>query len=457
MIQFRAALTGQFHLLPPLQQLTAIAVVILLGLALLPPVILAEDDPATDPADPPAPAAPDEAEETPPGDLIGDLAVKLTEAQRIVERLESTPPHQWSEQLGRAWQLVNEVLEQAPQTEAARALKDQIAALQIQKQAEYRRLVEEATWPKHIEEFKGPRFELADEALRYLKEDNPQWQERGPIAVAIRGQWQAHDQLGDDAIVVQWALPVYVAAPLADNPEMTRVYPLLLLTERKESRFDARKEPPFTAAIAKGETYDMLTERVEMQTPDERGLLWLLLMLANLAGGFLLLGPWLRGGVPVLGGLAAALEPAQAGIGVFVLLIGAMRLVGAVIMLSGANILPILGAVVAGAVLSREILPKGFSRALVKPLRADDGEGLRGALTTAEKTTHDLPDAERQAAELADESVTGEVEEDVTIVRGEGNFIRNLLEMLAVHQVRLGAICTFLGLVHLLVPGAWLF
>lgn len=388
-------------------------------------------------------------------------ATQIVAAQQIVDRIETTPHTQWFDQLDEAKRLVDKARVLSPDDQRAKALQQTIRDLLKSKQTAYKQLIEQASWSAHAESFKGKgnADELAAAALDWLKNDAT-WSERSPFAARLDGSWK-ETGLISDAFNLQWGLPIQVACRLdgsKDDDAVARVYSLLILTE---SRRNVPQAPPFTAVQNNGEAFDILQSRVAIVSKPPQGRMWwTLLWIANVVAGLLLLEPAIKRSSPGGEAVYRALAPMSAGLGVLIMLVGALRLVGAILTWSlMMNLLPTVSAVLGGAVLCRALLPKPLLFASLKPFRVGDkDQHMRGAMTTAQKTTHDLPDAEQLASEMADQTVA-DSSAPIEIVKnaGSGRTVSDYLETVARYQPRLGLVCLFLGAVHLVAAHLWLF
>ncbi|MBN2307661.1 MAG: hypothetical protein JXR94_01745 [Candidatus Hydrogenedentes bacterium] len=317
---------------------------------------------------------------------------------------------------------------------------------------EWEKVLKELTWPGHNPDFAGPGDpdELAQAAVEYLsgnKWTKPEYDdEHIPIAACVRGKdWEVYKKtaLGEPT---QYSLDMFVAFQGTKDPKIAYAYEMVLYTREEPG---VEKGLPFRYGNSRQYAkYKMLMENVPKgarsggggaaggggarPTSGFSGFLWrLILAVALLAGGLVGAAPLLKKQVPALAGLCDTLGASRGRLGIVVAAVGALCFLRALVLYFSplTDLLPQAVAILLGLALAKDTLLGGAA----------------GASPAGE-----APSDEAAAEPAEGEGAPGKPAGFVARHRG-------LLEGIARHELRLGVASLFLGIVHLLLAGLWLF
>ena len=298
--------------------------------------------------------------------------------------------------------------------------------------------IDDAEFRPHAKSFQGDADAMQATAVEYLSTRNS-GQDGKLLAVRIAGDWHPHDTtLG---VTITWGLPVEAAYRMDDDPDSARVVSMNLVTQNENP------EPPFQRFAITGERLMRVSNLpgvAAARSGNGFGLMRLPLSLALLVLGFVGAGPLVQRYVPAFKGLVEKVTPYTAIVGVVSLGVGGVALFTSPLS-PLQDILPQAGAIALGLAMGLDVLVKRRNQTDVdSPVKAGvemsvaDSAGLKGK---AEETLRHAGEAAGQAVARAQD----------LLIENEGR-LRKLIAI----QVPLGIGCVALGLLHLVVGGAWL-
>ncbi len=308
-------------------------------------------------------------------------------------------------------------LEIDPQNAEAKRILDGLSAGAAAAEELVEAKLAEGTWDDHSSVFQGPGSadSLAESAKEWLAAD-PGWTEKKDvIAVRINGDWVVAEK-DRDGRPLTWGLPIEAAfirhTDRDEGLDMAWVFRLTLVTR------DNEKAPPWKASWVGGNRQMRASEIDGTGSGGPNPIFRLLLVLALVASGALLVGPFVTSRVPALSAAYALLTPLRPVIGVATLAVGVLLLVLSLLN-PLSNLLPQAAAIVAGLFLGIELLLK----------------------KRPESDAPSAEDATSQAGRSA-EAAVGKAQE---LLAGQAQNIRKIEGI----QVPLGAACLVLALLHL--------